>query len=899
MPRSTRLGPATLAATLTALLLACGGDSPSPLDPDPVGQTVTIMVATTGTDLDADGYTVRLGTLSARVDANGTATFDEVAAGSYQVRIEGVATNCVVADGVTRDLTVGPMSAQLSMAVRCFIDFGDALTTSVCDDLPANLLSGAPLDRLDLGPVPEGFEPPMAARVMSADRTLEAVAAIVEAEGRLELVVPIHPSGSVAGGDVYLRPTDGSLACRPVELRIDPLPNAPGELDTIVDALQARVAAQASHLETSVDELRTTPIADLEELLLPLGAVQYLVDHPENERSLRAIASGTADVSLPIEMLEGLLARVGLRGAIAELAPEAGAPATVGGRALGTRTCLPGTIGNSETRILSDCMNAQAEAQAELESATGESFERANDAMWLAEAVPDGQVQRVIPWLSAIYWAIENSDARAAALLPCCLIDLSVDASPQAFEEDNPFHGSWAAYLTAQNRGWDVGREIIEAAIKSAGVAGSFSKLQVGGPESHDILNAIITGPLADRLLGNGTFDDFIVPVETFGPVPISDEEWSEMVLLGESIDSLTHTTYEPVGAGETTLQVNNRADGPRFGGNELFQTVPLRVDSIEVRVEPSDTFVAPDDSKTFRVTVLNAFHPDSISVEAEQGDAVVSDGAGGNLNVLYAPPIDASWGNPDHLTVRHIARVGAREYGPERQDFATIHFGAVVIENPPPCVDISEEYALTAEVLGIENQEVSWSASEGAIDDEGVFTAPPSRPAGGVVTITATSVEEPGLFEEVRVPIGCSCSFEFSLGGETFTPVAGDEMFFTSSESRLIGVTLRRGSESWSLRTIPNGLEVSDRPDMPGLWPMHVQGDFGLRSPADVIYATGSDAAAVLDLRRYTPNQEVRGTVSGTAELVSTQSPGPIGFSWRFSIAYEPGQYTCTVGGE
>jgi hypothetical protein len=925
MDRSIRPGlPLAAVASMFALLSCGGGDSRTPTDPDPdpSGQTVTVQVTTSGTDLDPDGYTVRLGSRSAGVQANGTATFTGVAAGSHELRLDGVALNCLPEGGPTRSITVGASAgAQAAFDVECFVDFEDGLATEVCPGLTTATPSGAPLDRVDLGPVPAGFEPPLAARILSVDRDFEGYTGIYVEGGRMLALVPIHPSGAAGGGAVYLRPTDGARACAPVNLNIDPVPAASGELDAIVDALQAMVAIQASVLGTSTDELRTTPIGDLAQVLLPLGAVQYVLDHPQNERSLRRVAAGEGSLVVPLELLEGVLRQAGVRGELEGMLAAAN-PSPVRGplQSLGTQTCTPGAIGGSETRILSDCMNAQAEAAAALGSDQGADLQAANDAMWLFEALPDEASGAGIPVISAIAWALENSDARAAALLPCCLIDLSVDPDPQAFEEDNPRRGTWYAILTAVNQGWDVGREIIEAAIKSAGMAGPMSKLNVGGPESNNVLNAILTGPLADRLLADGTFDDFIVPVETFGPVPIFDEEWSDVTLEGPVFSRPTHNTYEAEEAGAATLVVRNRSDG-RFGSQELSMDVPLRVDPIEIRVMPADTFVGPEDSKTFRVTILNSLFPDSIDIVVDQGAGELDGGSGAQRTVLYAPPPNARFENPDELMVFHTARSGARENGPLRSGTATIRFGKVQITPVPACLDLDAEYTFTAEFEGPENDELEWSADFGDIDQDGAYRAPSTRPASGYVTIRAESVEHPALADEVLVPIGCQCHFTLNVDGTRVTGQPGDRVTFTDwggpddpygNNYELFSVTVARLSEGWSTTVFPLDED-------PATWPggvgttegVRIQGDMGL-GQGDILYASVDTLPNFIEVQEYTPEVSVKGRAAAhTVQIISTTFPftRPSPLAMTFAVTVPPGtqrgpplppwgyRFSCTIG--
>ena len=73
------------------------------------------------------------------------------------------------------------------------------------------------------------------------------------------------------------------------------------------------------------------------------------------------------------------------------------------------------------------------------------------------------------------------------------------------------------------------------------------------------------------------------------------------------------------------------RSRGSPFTGARA--EVPLNVAAVEVEVAPADTLGEPDDVRTFRTVVRNAFLPDCLAASVDQGRAVVSDGSGGQCN--------------------------------------------------------------------------------------------------------------------------------------------------------------------------------------------------------------------------------------------------------------------------
>lgn len=102
--------------------------------------TVEITTTTTGTDLDADGYTVQLpGVTPTTLVANGAKTFSNVRVGTFPVTLGGVSRNCAV-DGPAQvaNITYGG-TVKLSFTVRCVIS-GTLQITAVTtgDDIDAD-----------------------------------------------------------------------------------------------------------------------------------------------------------------------------------------------------------------------------------------------------------------------------------------------------------------------------------------------------------------------------------------------------------------------------------------------------------------------------------------------------------------------------------------------------------------------------------------------------------------------------------------------------------------------------------------------------------------------------------------------------------------------------------------
>jgi hypothetical protein len=87
-----------------------------------------------------------------------------------------------------------------------------------------------------------------------------------------------------------------------------------------------------------------------------------------------------------------------------------------------------------------------------------------------------------------------------------------------------------------------------------------------------------------------------------------------------------------------------------------------------------------------------------------------------------------------------------------------TVITAGVAIIDPPMALFSGETHTFSADVIGLDDKSVTWSASAGTINQAtGAFTAPTSAQ---MATITATSVEMPALVASVQVKIS-SAAFD------------------------------------------------------------------------------------------------------------------------------------------
>src|SRR5437764_6132221 len=114
-------------AAATTFSVSCTAPPPPPTTGD-----LTVTTGTSGSNMDADGYTVTVdGNASKSVGTNGSVTFTGLSAASHTVVLSGVASNCSVSGGPSRTVTVPAGGiASTSFSVSCTAPTGNLTVTT-------------------------------------------------------------------------------------------------------------------------------------------------------------------------------------------------------------------------------------------------------------------------------------------------------------------------------------------------------------------------------------------------------------------------------------------------------------------------------------------------------------------------------------------------------------------------------------------------------------------------------------------------------------------------------------------------------------------------------------------------------------------------------------------------
>lgn len=159
--------------------------------------------------------------------------------------------------------------------------------------------------------------------------------------------------------------------------------------------------------------------------------------------------------------------------------------------------------------------------------------------------------------------------------------------------------------------------------------------------------------------------------------------------------------------------------------------------DKVKVTITPEATTITPSSTLTLQATVTGA--TDERVTWTSSGGSVT------NAGVFTAPTTTGSY----TVTATSVADPTASATSTITVANAT---GVTVVVSPTSInVAPNAEVQLTATVTGTTNKLVTWTASAGSVNSEGVFTAPSTT---GAVTVTATSVADPTASAFSRVTV-------------------------------------------------------------------------------------------------------------------------------------------------
>lgn len=659
-------------------------------------------------------------------------------------------------------------------------------------------------------------------------------------------VIPMYPLAPFDGGDVEIQFADGDSRSAPITVSIAPLPRAPGAWDAAISEVLAGLDAHAAALQVDLADLAAADFADLspDERVLKLAA-GLMADG--SAASLEHAADDfDADET---ELLDALTARLGL------VASMPAPPAPIGGFAQPSGFSAPNTIGTRPAQQEPGGLNCTTFDLEINDAATlvqmiekGRSsqigWERqklALDTAAVAEAASTisdaptgpispvaGEIAKVAAMLNLLFSGLNLWSAIDGGRYPTQLNSLTVELSTIAFNEDFVEDGRVVrADVAASSTGIDGAglTTLIESIVKQA----------IDKFPTNDAIEPAVTGPLAD-IIGKGldqaaetaagrfiarlgdTFTDWCPQVWT---VPIADADYLELrAALGQlSVDD-PGLEYRPTEVGNDLLTVSVRPEN--FRGLSVYAQSPIDTSRLGVIATPLRILTRPGQIHNVNAGPVNA---DTTTMYWDAGAGSWIDGIGDDTNgeairQLVTPMSPGAY--PFNVTIWSTSETGLRSVGWQtdpRMQTIEVDLVDFIVEPDPGHVLIEQQLGFTAVDYNGRPVEVTWRATGGQIDQNGVYTAGKEP---GTYTVTATLKDDPSISVTVNVIVtDAPCLVgTWQITHENFARLFADQLTITPAGgswtitihddltfvSRLDGFAFGMTMQGFTSRVVVNG---------------------------------------------------------------------------------------------
>ena len=246
----------------------------------------------------------------------------------------------------------------------------------------------------------------------------------------------------------------------------------------------------------------------------------------------------------------------------------------------------------------------------------------------------------------------------------------------------------------------------------------------------------------------------------------------------GDAIELSAAQQYEPVRSGERLLTVSTSptrfgdATPVLFRQPITVQQIGVSILAASTSVEPNEVVELQILVENALDTDLSWTLSDGASWFSEPTDL-----GGGTWSAQAQMPSDGNQ-FPVTVTFQSTATGGARSTpgAPPRRGTLRLTSATVIVDPPSAILQSGEPQQFSAVVLGADDQEVTWSAigpsGDVPISGEGLFTAPDEQ---GDYLITATSVAEPSAEGFANVTVTGVCQWSLDIGG---TSVSSTEAY-------------------------------------------------------------------------------------------------------------------------
>lgn len=521
-----------------------------------------------------------------------------------------------------------------------------AASQVACQNVSLAQDSGEPGVLLALNGLPPGIAPESA--FASTDPSGDGPRIpIIESEQGPALLIPFHSNGP-GGGPITLTVWVGSERCNEVSLEVESIEGTEGAYVEYVEALQELLDVTRTLYGVTREQLLEPEGEPLPLYLLPLAISQHLIDGPDVENNLRAIADASAPVSqsdgFDISQLDAMVTQLGLIEAVqAEVDANRqllNSPATgrVGHAAAPVRQAAIGNIRNASD--LETAMRRQNECESQGEGATGELLHDATVSVrWIVSGATS---------LMPGPWKYASKAAIFAARLPILTCEYLLPSSFAAMTADGSilwFPDEWGGGPGA------VIQSTVVGVSKQLDLQREINDFTADLDDQNKRIIRNMGDDLCAQFESCSQGKPVLGPIE-YGPVDVTGPEWTE----AEAINNVVSVgqaggvfTYDPENKGTGGVHLQTRSDV--FGEASPAQT------DLEVRVADCvDTGVNPPEA-TYQFS-----QPDfPLTCTTPKGTGVVTSHGGSYAAQLswadaYACQISVSVGPVQYLAARTLA---------------------------------------------------------------------------------------------------------------------------------------------------------------------------------------------------------------------------------------------------
>ncbi len=636
-------------------------------------------------------------------------------------------------------------------------------------------------------------------------RTEHGFGVIEKVDDDYELVVPIHPETPMQGGIVNVSVTNGSnVTSNVVQLDIGALPPAPGAFANLVGEVQAMLDAWLTANGKTRQELRDTDPEDLDARDVQVLFVHNLLDHPDNENSLAALASGDipeyddGEEPLDRDVFDSLIALSELsdyaneRAATFDTLTTPDVADTTGAlfARAATRMCIEAprfSIDADDCYKLAEVMRYQTQLELEAASAAEKYLDSIQNT--ILSAIGKTPAGKIAGGIATVYWAISTIEDSHKQLYPSEFIsdETQVTVDPAVFPEDFDQPGQWSDFkVSAGSTGWNFEKALFTALQKAykagkgidandaidytpkpkpafTGVQDKYNKM-VKNRLTKDVKKGI-QGDIQDEI-------DLEYCPQTWHAIKCDEFAQGVNPDGGLDVEPNPSTNYEPTEVGTALLRVETmEVFGP---GNSTAETVQIETEQLEVRLDPFQATADVEESITFFVNSLGAQDASvDWSVEWPPGNAGYLIDGGDQAAV--GTPSDP-WQTPFAVKIKSTSNTGLREGmvdSDPREDTALVSWAGgptIMITPAAQCIENNQDVTLTAVVEGLPEPTIIWTKEEGfaTFVPSGETCVVTGIPMGTDNTRMKATVEElPELFAYADIRTSaCNCNFTVAVGG-------------------------------------------------------------------------------------------------------------------------------------